>query len=95
MKLSELINTLQSSLADDGDTDEIALCFVIETRPAHRLDVFGAVTVLQDRANYPNGIAFLVADCNLQATRLTEGEPPNVENHRTEDSEAGRRSGGL
>ena len=30
MKLSELIATLQATLDEHGDTDEIALCFVIE-----------------------------------------------------------------
>lgn len=73
MKLSELIATLQATLEANGDTDEIALCFVIEGRPAHRLDVFGSVTVLHDTAEYPNGMAYLVADCNQQPARLAEG----------------------
>lgn len=78
MKLSELITTLQATLDEHGDTDEIALCFVIEDRPAHRLDVFGSVTVLHDTAEYPDGMAYLVADCNLHPARLTEIEPANA-----------------
>ena len=77
MKLSELIATLKATLDEHGDTDEIALCFVIEGRPAQRLDVFGSVTVLHDTAEYPNGMAYLVADCNLQPARLTESKPSN------------------
>ena len=78
MKLSELITTLQATLDEHGDTEEVALCFVIESRPAHRLDVFGSVTVLHDTAEYSNGIAYLVSDCNLQPSRLTEGESSNA-----------------
>lgn len=83
MKLSELITTLQATLDEHGDTDEIALCFVIEDRPAHRLDVFGSVTVLHDTAEYPDGMAYLVADCNLHPARLTEIEPANDQHNRT------------
>ena len=75
MKLSELITTLQTTLDDQGDTDEIALCFVIEGKAACRLDVFGSVTVLHDTAEYPSGMAYLVADCNVQPARLTELAP--------------------
>ncbi len=78
MKLSELISTLQTSLETSGDTEEVALCFVIATKPAHRLDVFGSVSVLHDTAEYPNGIAYLVADCNLQPSKLTVDQPPNA-----------------
>lgn len=77
MKLSELITTLQTTLNEHGDTDEIALCFVIEGRPAHRLDVFGSVSVLHDTAEYPKGIAYLVADCNVQPSRLHTGQLPS------------------
>ncbi len=73
MKLSELITTLQAAMDEHGDTDEIALCFVIEGRPAHRLDVFGSVTVLHDTGEHPNGMAYLVADCNQQPACLAEG----------------------
>lgn len=77
MKLSELIAKLQATLDEHGDTDEIALSFVVEGRPTHRLDVFGAVTVLHDTAEYPNGMAYLVADCNTQPARSVSSKNDN------------------
>lgn len=78
MKLSELITALQGQLDEHGDTDQVALCFVIEGRDPQRLDVFGGVTVLHDTAEFPNGMAYLVADCNVQPARLFTGESLNA-----------------
>lgn len=72
MKLSELIEKLQGTLQEKGDTEHVAVCVVVDGQPPHRIDVFGSVTVVHDTIQYPNGIAYLVADSNLEAARLKE-----------------------
>lgn len=67
MRLSELAAVIQGELDRNGDTEEVALCFVVKgTKGARRIDLFGAVTVLHDTAEHPNGVAYLVADRDVE-----------------------------
>jgi len=70
--LSALVESLQTTIREKGDTEHVALSFVVDGQPAQRLDVFGPISVLHDTAIYPNGMAYLVADCNVSPGRLQE-----------------------
>ena len=83
MKLSELISALQATIEEKGDTQEVALCIVVDGQPAHRIDVFGAITVLHDTAQYPQGIAYLVADSFLPDERECCGTFPGTPHRST------------
>lgn len=76
MKLSQLISTLQKTMDENGDTEHVALCFVVDDGTPFRVDVVGSVTVLHDDAEYPNGMAYLVADQNLRVAKIHDRANP-------------------
>jgi hypothetical protein len=67
MRLSELAAAIQGELDRNGDTEEVALCFVVKgAKGARRIELFGSVSVLHDTAEYPNGVAYLVAERDME-----------------------------
>lgn len=62
MKLSELHVMIGDVLAEKGDTEHVALCIAMGGNEPRRVDVFGDIEILHDTAQYPNGMAYLVAE---------------------------------
>lgn len=62
MKLSKLISVLQDELKNNGDAEHVALGLALQGDTPSRIDAYGAINLVSDHANYPNGIVYLVAD---------------------------------
>lgn len=62
MRLSELIAKLQRTMDEKGDVEHVALGLVVGRTTKSRLDAFGDIDVVHDTAQYPNGVACLVAE---------------------------------
>lgn len=73
MKLSTLITNMQATLEKHGDTENVALGLVMGHTTKYRMDAFGDIDVLHDTGEFPNGMAYLVAEYHGGRDK-----PPNV-----------------
>lgn len=87
MKLSELHTLIGAALAANGDTEHVALGIVMRGDEPRRVDVFGEIELLQDTANHPNGMTYLVAEYVVDPEVKKPSIRPTRKKAVTEDDE--------